>query len=366
MPTLGGNVAELKSIEVDAPHKILVLPFADGIGDFVNMQPLLQAIHRRFPDADINVAASAYANYLLPIGSTINVVTPSWFQQEPGPFAQWMRHYIPQKFMAWCAGPVLKHELGKETDLLVNTVYLWECAMKFSQYWTPQVPPRPGAVHTLNCLADALEEELGLSIPQAERYPKLILRDSARAWATDYFGSHDLLLKPVVAFVPDSNMLIKKWPAAHWAKLHDALRESGYEVLICAPESSQIVQGLKAKAKYAPQIVSTTLDNVAAVLERCDLCIGVDTGLLHIASAVGTHWLGLFGPTNPEVTGPYDTRIGKALVAPFNRGDSCRNCWKSFKYEDDKCHSLELGSCIDFLNPRNVLQTALEMLPAKS
>jgi ADP-heptose:LPS heptosyltransferase len=358
----GGIVTELKNAAIAAPGTILVLPFADGIGDFVNMQPLLNAIARRFPGAAISVAASAYANYLLPIDSKIKVVTPSWFKKEPGPMAQWVRHFIPQRVMAWMAGPVLKHELGGDVDLLINTIYLWECEMDFPHYWTPQTPPRPGAVHTLDSLANVLERELEIEIPHAERYPQLEVRSVARAWAEDYFDRQELGNKPVLALVPDSNMLIKKWPAHHWAWLNDALYERGYQSLIFAPKDCEIAQNIRVRSKQPPLMVSTSLDNVAAVLERCQLAIGVDTGLLHIASAVGTPWLGMFGPTNPEVTGPYDRRIGKTLVAPFVRGESCRQCWKSFKYEDDKCHSLEVGSCIDFLSPRAVLSATLEML----
>jgi ADP-heptose:LPS heptosyltransferase len=50
--------------------------------------------------------------------------------------------------------------------------------------------------------------------------------------------------------------------------------------------------------------VHASLDRVAALLDRCDLVVGVDTGLLHMAGALGAPWVGLFGPTNPDVTGP--------------------------------------------------------------
>jgi len=355
-------VSELKYAAIAAPETILVLPFADGIGDFVNMQPLLKAVSRRFPGATVKVAASGYANYLLPTDSSIKVVTPSWFQKEPGPMAQWMRHFIPQRVTAWFAGPVLKHELGGDIDLVINTIYLWEREMDFPHYWTPQTPPRPGATHTLDCLANVLERELEIIITHEERYPRLEVRASAQVWVNDFAAQQELGMQPLVALVPDSNMLIKKWPAHHWAWLNDALRERGYQTLLFAPKEATVAQAIMLRAKQPPIQVSTTLDNVAVLMERCQMAIGVDTGLLHIASAVGTPWLGLFGPTNPEVTGPYDRRIGKALVAPFMRGESCRNCWKSFKYEDDECHTLEVGSCIDFLNPRAALNAALELL----
>lgn len=348
---------------VAAPETILVLPFADGIGDFVNMQPLLNAVARRFPKAEISVAASAYANYLMSPSNPVKIVTPSWFNKEPGPLAQTLRHFIPQTVLARFAAPVLKRELGGDIDLVINTIWLWEKRMDFPKYWTPQVPARPGAVHTLDCIADALEEELAIRIPSAERYPSLAVRAESQVWARNFLQQHDLYAKPLVALIPESNMHIKKWKAEGWAYLNDHLHEAGFEPLFFAPENSEQLQRIRQAAAHPVRVASTTLDNVAGLLQHSKLAIGVDTGLLHIAAAVGTRWLGIFGPTNPEVTGPYDRRIGRGLVSPYYRGESCRNCWKSFKYEDDECHALPKTSCTDLLDRRNVLEAALEMLP---
>jgi ADP-heptose:LPS heptosyltransferase len=356
-------VSQIKAGLSRTPERILILPFADGIGDFVNMQPLISAISQRFPHSDICVAASSYANYLVSPQLPVRVVTPSWFKKEPGPLAQSLRHLIPQIVVAWFAAPVLKRELDVDVDLVINTIYLWERNLDFPHYWTPQVPPRPGAVHTLDCIADALEEELNLQIPRAERYPRLYVRERAREWAADFIAREELQGLPLVGLIPESNMLIKKWPAAHWAYVNDALQAQGYRTLIFAdPNDCALTRQIIQKSKNPPVLVTTRLDNVAALLERCALAIGVDTGLIHIASAVGTRWLGLFGPTNPEVTGPYDRRLGRGLVAPFVKVESCRNCWKSFKYEDDECHTLETRSCMSFLERQTVLEAALESL----
>jgi ADP-heptose:LPS heptosyltransferase len=358
-------VSQIKSGSFKTPERILIIPFADGIGDFVNMQPLIIAVARRFPWADISVAASPYANYLVSPQQPVRIVTPSWFEREPGPLAQSLRHLIPQIVLAWFAAPVLKRELDVDIDLVINTVYLWERNLDFPGYWTPQVPPRPGAVHTLDCIADALEEELEIYIPPTERYPQLYVRERSREWAEDFILREELNGLPLIALIPESNMLIKKWPAEHWVYLNDTLQERGYRTLLFADaRDCALSRQVIAQSKKPPLFVSTKLDNVAALLERCSLAVGVDTGLLHIAAAVGTNWLGLFGPTNPEVTGPYDRRLGRGLVAPLAKVESCRNCWKSFKYEDDECRTLDKRSCMSFLERNTVLEASLELLAA--
>jgi heptosyltransferase-2 len=61
---------------------------------------------------------------------------------------------------------------------------------------------------------------------------------------------------------------------------------------------------------------------IAGVLARCDLVVGGDTPLLHLAAAVGTAAVGLFGPTDGRVRGPYgrDHRVVQALGAPSANG----------------------------------------------
>ena len=49
----------------------------------------------------------------------------------------------------------------------------------------------------------------------------------------------------------------------------------------------------------------TTLAQTAALIKKCDFFVSNDSGLLHVASAIGTPAIGIYGPTNPARTGPY-------------------------------------------------------------
>src|SRR3954454_20367450 len=151
---------------------ILVIPFADGIGDFINVQPLLAALKRTFPEAAFTVAASEHGNQLIN-DPTIEVLKPSGFNYEPGRLAIALRPLLPQRLLAWMAGPTFDRELGP-FDLVINFFYAWERGMDFRTFWTPQVPPMPGAVHSLDYLADEIERELEINIPNEERTPRLV------------------------------------------------------------------------------------------------------------------------------------------------------------------------------------------------
>ncbi len=350
---------------------ILVIPYADGIGDFVNMQPLLAAARRRFPEAAFTVAASEHGKLLIN-DPNIEVATPSALKLEPGRLAI-VRPLLPQTLLAWMAGPVFDRELGP-FDLVINFFYAWERGMDFRTYWTPQVPPLPGAVHTLDFLADALERELDVVITPTQRKPRLVLRPSAVKWASRFWIEHDLEDARVVGLVPFTNMRIKRWPLHNWLRLDADLRSRGLRTLLFCDRPDGPLQQALGCAGQDPTAgrtagggaipVYTSLDNVAGLLARCDLVVGVDTGLLHMAGALGVPWVGLFGPTNPDVTGPYDRSRGIALVAPFPKEPSCAGCWKHFKYENDRCLTFlpSNGSCMSYLQEPEVLAACLQML----
>ena len=77
------------------------------------------------------------------------------------------------------------------------------------------------------------------------------------------------------------------------------------------------------------------------------------------SAAVGTRYVGLFGPTNPAVTGPYAPGLGQVLVAPFAKVGACDGCWRHFKYEDDRCRALHAGSCLAALPVEAVLAACI-------
>ena len=116
--------------------------------------------------------------------------------------------------------------------------------------------------------------------------------------------SRDLL----VAVNPGAGRANKQWPVAHFRRLVDRIAsEPNAKVLVLwGPDevhmARQIRDGSSARAILAPP---TDLHELAALLRRCALMVANDTGPLHLAAALGTPSLGLFGPTRAERNGPY-------------------------------------------------------------
>jgi heptosyltransferase III len=117
----------------------------------------------------------------------------------------------------------------------------------------------------------------------------------------------------VIALGPAANWPAKQWQAEKFAALIQKLRapdglypDAHILILAAAPERDQIGVVIDAVPENRRILqIGGSLRQAAACLESSDLFIGNDSGLMHLAAAVGTPTLGLFGPGYEKVYGPW-------------------------------------------------------------
>lgn len=104
----------------------------------------------------------------------------------------------------------------------------------------------------------------------------------------------------------------KEWPAAHFAELAQRLaRDPGAGLVILGSARERAAAALiaqQAGGRALDLAGATTLPEWAALLQACDLVVANDSGGMHLAAAVGTQVVALFGMTDPAVTGPLGRR----------------------------------------------------------
>jgi len=159
--------------------------------------------------------------------------------------------------------------------------------------------------------------------------------------------------KPIVAISPGAKSDIKRWPAENYVKLTERLAERlGAQIIMVGDKRDRaLIKGIVSSVKRDITDLSgkTTLCQLASLLGRSDLLITNDSAPLHIAGAVGTKVLAIFGPTDSNAYGP----TGKDDRVMMKKLD-CSPCAKAqCKYKHE---------CMKDLKVDEVFNTAKEML----
>jgi heptosyltransferase-1 len=116
-----------------------------------------------------------------------------------------------------------------------------------------------------------------------------------------------------VVLLPGAGKPGKQWPVERFAEL--AKRIGGDALVVWGPGEEELARAIGAEV--APP---TNFRQLAFVLRHAKLVIGADTGPLHLAAALRTPLIGLYGPTDPARNGPYG-QLGR-VISTFTRGKS--------------------------------------------
>ncbi|MCX6354394.1 MAG: glycosyltransferase family 9 protein [Candidatus Aureabacteria bacterium] len=141
---------------------------------------------------------------------------------------------------------------------------------------------------------------------------------------------------PFIALSPSARWRTKRWPLEYYAALGDYFAGKGARIVVIGGGSGEgkKVTGLMR----APALAADGIDDplkLAALLKRMDLLISNDSGPMHLAAAVGTTVIGLFGPTSPRRTGPYGGKH-RIVGAPV----TCSPCYRRECERESECMRL--------------------------
>ena len=161
---------------------------------------------------------------------------------------------------------------------------------------------------------------------------------------------------PLVALCPGStNSRAKRWPAANFAALADALIErAGAEVLLVGSrEEADVTAEVVSRMRQRPVVLTgrTTLAETLAVLSMVDLLVTNDTGPAHLAAALGRPVQVIFGPTDPATTRPFSP-----LAEVVRRPPDCAPCMLRDCPIDHRCMTA--------ITPAEVFARAVEIIGA--
>ena len=297
--------------------KILVRG-TNWIGDAVMSVPALRELRRIFPDSHIALHTRSWADGLFRDADFIDELVTfdkhRWKIKDVYDNSQFLRDdgfelavLLPNSFESAVTSFLTKipRRIGYNKDirglLLTDPIAVPE--------WKNR---RHEVFYFLNLIGEVERRVLGRdTISRAIPDISLDISDERRSAARGLLTASgtDPAKKTVALGVGSTNSRAKRWPADRYARLADMLR-SGLDVnviLVGSKDENNVSEEVAALCSLSPINLAgrTDLGEAVAVLSVVDLLISNDMGLAHIAPAVGTNTIAIFGPTNPETTRPF-------------------------------------------------------------
>ena len=306
------------------PHPIrIVIPIVAGIGNALLAVPMVRHLKRIRPEAKITVLAriGAMGDVFNRLDEVDEVIVTGKGAKGMARMVLSSRRLKPDVYLVpfpsnrWQYA-VLAATSGAKRKILHSYPVGRARAMHF-------IGDRIAAVRGIHDVQQNLNllRKLGIK-PDAPEPPVFCVTDDDRAVAATMLSAAGLPrdANPIVIHAGSAQTVLaraKRWPAESYAKLIGAIaQEFGNRVvLVEGPDEAGVAREILQSPPIAMGGLSTVvvklsgpLAHAAALLERADLYVGSDSGLAHLAAAVGTRAVTIFAPADPDRVCPFGNR----------------------------------------------------------
>jgi ADP-heptose:LPS heptosyltransferase len=288
---------------MDAVQHMLVIR-AGALGDCLLLLPALIALRAHFPQARIDVMGYPKRwEWVLGRG----LVDAVYSIERPGMhllFCQEREVPEPLKSFLGAYDVILSYRPDPD-GVFESALRALSPGLVLSQ--PPFPPPPPPKIHVAD-FALHLVTRLGVPLPDASA--RLCLTDDELALAQPFFIAQgvDPSRHPIVVVHPGSGSEAKRWPLENFAALLETLETQPWvrTVVITGYAEEDVVVRLLSLLRHANPLFAENwpLLPTAALIAQATVFIGHDSGLTHLAAALGRPTVAIFGPTDPEIWGP--------------------------------------------------------------
>ncbi|MGI5834917.1 MAG: glycosyltransferase family 9 protein [Chloroflexota bacterium] len=357
--------------------RILIVKLA-GIGDLLTAFPAMEALRKAYPQAEITALVTPQTESLLHGSGLVDrvLVLDKYLFDQAGGFLR------PRSLVALFQLAKLLRAHSFDVVLLLHHLITWPGIAKYALLMAATGAPLRvglddgrgrflnlstrdrgfGALHEV----DYWLEVVGL-LGAANPNPQMRLKWGVEEdqYADDTLSrlalhSNDRLL----AVHPGSGSYstARRWGAGKFADVVDALGEDGLTPLIVAgPGEEAIAQGVIQAAKAKCHLLSgvPSPKHLAAILSRCHLFVGNDSGVMHLAVAAGVPVVAVFGPSNHKAWGPYDPLGRRSRIVRLDL--PCSPCL----YRGQSLglrHGCPESRCLEEVTQKMVARAARELL----
>ena len=227
----------------------------------------------------------------------------------------------------WSVAPVVRGRIG-----------LWR-----KSFTHLQAVPQHALRHTVESNLDALRR-LGIQPSSPDRRLTLVPGQQAEQEIARHLAQFGLARGAYIHVHPASRWQFKCWPAQSMAALIERLQRDGLPVVLTAapgPEEARIVEAIQSRLSKPALSLSgvLSLKALAALSASARLFVGVDSAPMHMAAALGTPTVALFGPSGEKQWGPWQV-ASRVIVSDH----PCRPCGL------DGCGGGKISECLTTLS----------------
>ncbi|MBN1816658.1 MAG: glycosyltransferase family 9 protein [Sedimentisphaerales bacterium] len=307
---------------------LIIKPSA--LGDVALSLPAVSAVRKSFPDAKITwLIRPEFAP--LP-QRTPNVDSLLLFDRQY--LGKWWRH--PGSLAA--LGRLFHRLRASRFDLVIDlqglfrtALFAWSTgssrrlglssAREFATwFYTERIGPHPESAHVIDDYLHVVRATGGQ--PQSVEYG-LSATEQDHEETARILAAHGVPSPSYAVLVIGSAHAVKCWPHASFAELAERIGKRGLRLVAIGTEGERASIESLRRMSAAPIVNlagQTPIGPLVALLEKASIVISNDTGPGHIAVAVNTPTVMIFGPTNPRRVGPYGKMDVCAAIDPQERG----------------------------------------------
>ena len=333
-------------------RRILIIK-PSSLGDVVHALPTLAALRERFPKAHIAWFVKRQWAGLLERAEGLDAVWPV----EPTP-AGWLREILRLRRFGFDLVVDLQGLLRSGVTARLTgcpTRVGFANAREGSRwFYTQRVPVPTPDMHAVDRYL-LVSGSLG-AVPRGSPEFRLRVQPGDREEIARLLERHGL--KPGAAWIGmnvAARWPTKRWPLDYFASAADRIQTEGRAsvVLIGGSEDRELARAVKERMRtVAVDLTGTTTPGLLpALLGSASLLLTNDSGPMHVAVAMGTPVVALFGPTSPIRTGPYGAN-SHVLTNPV----PCRPCFQR------RCRNLDHLACLTGIDPEHAVAAVQERL----
>ncbi len=299
----------------------IIIFMKNWVGDAFFQFPAIRLIREHYPEAKITCIAPPRCRELLAANPDISEVLEF---DEKSTHRSWLdRAMFAVKLRAqgpWAEGYLFHRSKSRAMLLALAGVKKRFGYGKGRSFWLTQAVDEPAPdLHHVEYFLELLRG-CHYEIPERPCY-ELPVNAASLKQADKLLESLNIQGRSrFVCFHLGANWEPKRWPAEHFAVLADLIHDAwNIPVVVTGSGNDQFLFDAMRPSIKRAQVFSligqTTLDVLATLYSRAVFVVSGDSGPMHVAAAVGTPLVGLFGPTNPALTGPRGK--GDAAVLSF-------------------------------------------------